>query len=235
MILGALLLAIGAADVARPSDRAPTRAERIRTWAILIAAICALCWAASQPVWVAAPAIAIGGAWIELSSRPRGGVVGLVVLAAGIAIAICGAEPDAGVGTPLEQAWQAIRPEPLTGVDAATAVLAAGVLAFLVNSANLVTRVVTSRVLRQTRDDDRPTAILRGGRFLGPIERIIIVGLILAGVPGGIAVVVTAKSVIRFPEISGSTHRGVDAEYFLIGSGVSWGLALLAGLWIFVQ
>ncbi|MBX3193590.1 MAG: hypothetical protein R2717_03330 [Schumannella sp.] len=235
MILGALLLAIGLADLARPSDRAPSRAEHVRAWVILIAAVVALSWVTAQPAGIAVTAVGIGGAWIVLGTRPRTAIAGLFVLAAGLAAAVFGGDPDAGAGSPLDLAWQALRPQPLAGVDAATAVLTVGALTFLVNSANLVTRVVTSRALRETRGEERTAAVLRGGRFLGPIERIVIVGLVLAGLPGGIAVVVTAKSVIRFPEISGSAQREVDAEYFLIGSGVSWGLALLAGLWISVQ
>ena len=55
-----------------------------------------------------------------------------------------------------------------------------------------------------------------------------ILALGLAGQFGAIAAVVGAKSIIRYPEISKSNDGGKTAEYFLIGSGLSWGLALLA-------
>ena len=42
-----------------------------------------------------------------------------------------------------------------------------------------------------------------------------------------IAIVVAAKGILRFPEISRDKPEGLRAEYVLVGSFVSWGLALL--------
>ena len=83
---------------------------------------------------------------------------------------------------------------------------------------------------------------LKGGRLLGPMERLLIVGLGLAGQLTMATAVVAAKSIIRFPEISAKRDRegnpervGIDdvTEYFLVGSFASWilafgGLALVA-------
>ena len=71
---------------------------------------------------------------------------------------------------------------------------------------------------------------LRGGHLLGPLERMFILGLGLAGQVTAAGLVIAAKGLIRFPELnarrgSGSeTGVGIDevTEYFLVGSFVSW-------------
>ena len=64
---------------------------------------------------------------------------------------------------------------------------------------------------------------MRGGRWIGPLERILIL------LPAAIAAIVAAKGVIRFPEIS-QDKAGQKAEEFLIGSFVSWILAVLGAV-----
>ncbi|NNF63843.1 MAG: hypothetical protein HKN07_06255 [Acidimicrobiia bacterium] len=125
---------------------------------------------------------------------------------------------------------------PLPG-DATQAVLAAGVLAYLSATSNAVVRVVLAMAGTQV---ERSQQTLRGGRVIGIIERWLIYGLALAGQPTAAAVIVSAKSVLRFPELSkvarlerpsgeaSGTPAEVDivTEYFLLGSMVSWLLAL---------
>jgi hypothetical protein len=43
---------------------------------------------------------------------------------------------------------------------------------------------------------------LRGGRLIGPLERLMIFGLAVAGEPTAAALIVSAKSLLRFPELS---------------------------------
>ena len=49
----------------------------------------------------------------------------------------------------------------------------------------------------------------------------------LAGQYAALSVVVAAKGILRFPEISSDTAGGTRAEYVLVGSFVSWALALV--------
>jgi len=70
--------------------------------------------------------------------------------------------------------------------------------------------------------------ILKGGRLIGPLERILVFVLTLAGAYTLIAAVFAAKGIVRFPEISRDGETGARAEYFLIGSLVSWVTALAA-------
>ena len=82
----------------------------------------------------------------------------------------------------------------------------------------------------------QPSDRLKGGRLLGPMERLLILGLGLAGQLAAATAVVAAKSIIRFPEINAQKARengniGIDfdlgdiTEYFLVGSFASWIIA----------
>jgi len=70
-----------------------------------------------------------------------------------------------------------------------------------------------------------PGPVMRGGRHIGPLERVIVLVLALAGAFPVIAAVLAAKGVVRFPEISADRARGTKAEEFLVGSLVSWACA----------
>jgi len=81
--------------------------------------------------------------------------------------------------------------------------------------------------------EPQPSDKLKGGRLLGPMERLLILGLGLAGQLAAATAVIAAKSIIRFPEINAQKARengniGIDdvTEYFLVGSFASWILAL---------
>ena len=79
-----------------------------------------------------------------------------------------------------------------------------------------------------------PGSRLKGGRVIGPLERIFITVLTVVGAYHIVAALVAAKGIVRFPEISADAKRddasGTKAEEFLIGSLASWGLAGGAGL-----
>lgn len=66
----------------------------------------------------------------------------------------------------------------------------------------------------------------KGGRLIGPLERILILILTLAAAYPILAAMLAAKGIVRFPEISRDGETGARAEYFLVGSLVSWVIAL---------
>lgn len=76
-------------------------------------------------------------------------------------------------------------------------------------------------------DDGAPS--LHGGRWIGPLERVLLILLAGAGANAALAAIIAAKGVIRFPEIS-KDSSGRKAEEFLIGSLTSWTLAVLGAL-----
>ncbi len=117
------------------------------------------------------------------------------------------------------------------GVD--TFVLVCGVALFQLSTANLLVRLLLDAigVPAASNEDD-----LKGGRLLGPMERLVILVLAVAGELTAVAVVVAAKGLLRFPELQRSrTAEGPTtvSEYFLIGSFASWLLAL--GGWLLIR
>lgn len=66
----------------------------------------------------------------------------------------------------------------------------------------------------------------KGGRLIGPLERILVLILTLAAAYPILAAMLAAKGIVRFPEISRDGETGARAEYFLVGSLVSWVIAL---------
>ena len=118
----------------------------------------------------------------------------------------------------------------------------AGLVLVNLATANVIVRLVlvsvgAMRPVRRTGVDTepQPSDQLRGGRLLGPMERVLILGLGLAGQLTAAGLVIAAKGLIRFPELQSKRDEsttveavGIDevTEYFLVGSFVSWLLAL---------
>ena len=135
----------------------------------------------------------------------------------------------------------------LERVNPELALLLLGTLLFLGPTANAIVKTVMIQI--RSVDYDASEQQLKGGRYIGPLERWLIFGLALAGQPTAAALVISAKSIIRFPELQSKAERSADkgsstsdgaqpraqtidelTEYFLIGSLLSWLLALVAAL-----
>jgi len=95
-----------------------------------------------------------------------------------------------------------------------------------------IARVAVADVERVAASGRGPQLV--GGRVIGPIERLLLVGLGLAGAAAVIAALVAAKGVVRFPEISADRGTGGSAETFLVGSLTSWAVAAAGALLIWV-
>lgn len=67
------------------------------------------------------------------------------------------------------------------------------------------------------------------GRWIGTLERLLIFLLVVGDEAGAAALVVAAKAILRFPEITGDEPH-LEAEYVLVGSLASWLVAVAAGL-----
>lgn len=230
MITAGLLLAtIGLVDVFRPLVR------RSRQWIVLIAialVVVATGVLAGAPV-SGVVGLAGGAAWVWLVPMGRRGragfwpVIGLA-LACAVALAVQGGREETGL-------WDAVGPlpSPVGDISADQVVLVVGVVLFLLESANSVVRValaVEGVSLQSTRDEAarQSSSALKGGRLIGPIERVIVFSLTLAVAYPLLAAFIAAKGIVRFPEISRDSDQGNRAEYFLVGSLVSWVQALAA-------
>jgi hypothetical protein len=62
--------------------------------------------------------------------------------------------------------------------------------------------------------------ILRGGAWIGALERAAVFAAIVAGWPEGIAIVLAVKSLARYPELQAGAASAA-AERFIIGTFVS--------------
>lgn len=134
----------------------------------------------------------------------------------------------------------------LGAVDADRALLVLAVLLFQLSTGNVVVRLVLAATgsrnpraavtahagaahVDHGQHDVRP---LKGGRLLGPMERLLIVGLGLAGQVTAASIVIGAKGLLRFPELQAARDDAAGpgihevTEYFLVGSFVSWLIAL---------
>lgn len=75
--------------------------------------------------------------------------------------------------------------------------------------------------------DDAPAprrsgdTVLRGGVWIGYLERAAIAATLLAGWPEGVALVLAVKGVGRYPELRGSSGGTDASEAFIIGTLVS--------------
>lgn len=151
----------------------------------------------------------------------------LAVLAAGILVAAAcnGLGPRLGGG--IGHWYGALAVPRLHGLSLDRAAVAIGGLLVQVGTANVVVRLVLDAA-----GATRAAGVLRGGRLLGPMERLLIYGLGLAGQATAASVVIAAKGLLRFPELQDQRGKGerIDAvtEYFLVGSFVSWMCALAA-------
>lgn len=67
------------------------------------------------------------------------------------------------------------------------------------------------------------------GRYLGWVERALVLTFVLAGVNEAVGFLLAVKALARYPEIKGD-EKGHFAEYFLVGTLTSVGLALGGGL-----
>ena len=85
-----------------------------------------------------------------------------------------------------------------------------------------LTRNLTSRI---EKPGETPEEVKNAGMYIGWLERFLVVTAILVQAPSMVGLILTGKSIARFPEL-----KERFAEYFLIGTLLSVGLALLGGL-----
>jgi hypothetical protein len=108
-------------------------------------------------------------------------------------------------------------------------VLFLGSLLFELSTSNILVRLLldATGVSAASNETD-----LRGGRLLGPMERVFILVLAVAGQLTAASVVVAAKGLLRWPELRSQSAAGPTSvsEYFLVGSFASWLLGLLGWL-----
>jgi len=142
--------------------------------------------------------------------------------------------PAAGEAGGVLGDWLRHDPLPvLDGLGADRVLLLVGAFLVQLSTGNVLVRLVLAATgtvnPAKSGGVDDPQTQLKGGRLLGPMERVFILGLGLAGQLTAASIVIAAKGLLRFPELQSKPeqeriHR--LTEYFLVGSFVSWLLPL---------
>lgn len=234
MILLSLgLLGIGIVDLVRwsPGAVAPRRALLAivaGTGAVVVlAALSGLCL--RQILLVGGGAILVFGLWVAFDYSPFEGSPGWPLAWVGGVFALLFALSGSigSIGGSLQRWYANLGFGFREDVPVDQFILALGVVVFLTASANRVVRYVLDAAVKKW---ERSEGVLAGGRILGPLERLIVAAIVLAGDPAAAAIVVTGKGLLRFPEIRADKDReptrvgpGPDlvTEYFLIGTFTS--------------
>ena len=161
-----------------------------------------------------------GPAWLPL---------GVFVLALAAGIGCSGLAPEAS--GPLARWIDSVSLPVADGVSADRFLLLLGAFGVQLSTGNVLVRLVlkSTGTIHPLADGGMPPTRLKGGRLLGPLERVFILALALGGQVTAASVVVAAKGLLRFPELS--SRRDQErihqlTEYFLLGSFVSWLVAL---------
>lgn len=235
IVLSAAMLGFAVADLLRWSPE-PVSLQRTTIAGIgALVAVLAVVALSGLPIGEvaivgAATAVAVG-TWLSFDHATgrrsdAGWQLGWICATLLLAFALSG--QSAGASGPLAD-WYAQLPFPFAGlVGVEQFLLGTSVALFLLATANRIVRLVL--IAAGTPAAPRE-AKLKGGRLLGPMERLFVGGMALSGNLTGAAVIIAAKGLLRLPEIRSDADKVQGAsdqitEYFLVGTFCS---LLLAG------
>jgi hypothetical protein len=81
----------------------------------------------------------------------------------------------------------------------------------------------------ELKEDNSNDSLKSAGLYIGILERLFVFGFIILNQWGAIGLLIAAKSVFRFGDLSRAKDRKLT-EYMLIGSLISFGLSILVGI-----
>lgn len=226
------LLAVGVADLVRWSAEGVTRRRSVIAliagggMALVLALLLGFpAWAVV--LWTAVVTVGLAG-WLFLSDRVLGRGSGSgwpLALMLGFLVGLLALTGVAPEQTGVLHDWYAgLNIPALHGLPFDRFLLSLGALVFLQSTGNRVTRLM---LLGAGTPATQGESTLRGGRFIGPMERTLIFALGATGQLTAATVVIAAKGVLRFPELRSATDSDRSdsssvTEYFLIGTLASW-------------
>ncbi len=257
--LALLLIAVGLSDLVAARGWAHRQVGRRAGALVGLASLAVLAALGGLGSWGDVLLLTVAGlttgAWVVLAGRAddadrgQGLALASLVTGAGLLLALSGLATPVGGALQRWLAWTDL--QALQSTDATRVLLLAGLLLVQVSTGNVIVRLVLAHTgALDPRGGPQAADRLRGGRLLGPMERVFILGLGLAGQVTAASMVIAAKGLIRWPELQRATRdterrdgaalstEGVPprwtamidqvTEYFLIGSFVSWLVALTA-------
>ena len=246
-IVGILLVAVGLTDLLRGRSDVGQPAG-VRRWPALLAGLAAIVVLGAlagssrlDDVILLVVAAATLAGWVlsedAARERQRRHGVPVGILLGGLAVLVVFSGWASLHESVLSRWLEGSAFDRLSGLRADRFLLLLGLALIQLSTGNrLVRLVLTSVGALRVPTSPQPADRLRGGRLLGAMERIFILGLGLAGPVTAAGIVIAAKGIIRWPELQATSpdqRVGVDevTEYFLIGSFTSWLLAL-GSLWL---
>lgn len=233
-----LLVAVAIADICRRTVRAGWLP--LATGPLVVAVFAALCglWHVGDvSLLVMVAATALLWEWLCIHNERTGAhhAVPLAVLGAALALLIVLSGWASAVNGVVAR-WSTWVQLPFSGAGPTRVLMIVGVVLLQFATGNQLVRLVLASVgAIRPAGQPQPSDRLKGGRLLGPMERLLILSLGVGGQVGAASAVVAAKGIIRFPELTAQKSRsdngtgvGIDevTEYFLVGSFASWLLAL---------
>ncbi len=164
----------------------------------------------------AALALASSAVWLwprSRSSRPPLSRTPVLIAVVVVEVLLTGVVAlHAAVGGPVGPPWSWL----VVGVAAVAAVLCGGaVTTGVLGLADATSRPGSVRVQR---------TVLRGGTWIGALERLALLATLLAGWPDGLVAIVAVKAFARYPELKSGQASGA-IERFIIGTFTSLGWA----------
>lgn len=110
--------------------------------------------------------------------------------------------------------------------------ISAGIVVAALGLSAALGALLVSMILRWVEPEGYAPGVLRGGTWIGVLERLAITGAIIAGHPEAVAVVLAVKGLGRYPELRAthSAQRAKATERFIIGTLVSYLWAGLIGV-----
>jgi len=109
-----------------------------------------------------------------------------------------------------------VAPSP-SGWQRWAAVALSGATAVLVGGAITLAVLAAERRHSSTPVPPASGQVLRGGAWIGVLERVGIFAALITGIPEGIALILAIKGLARYPELRAGDNAGV-AERFIIGT-----------------
>jgi len=98
---------------------------------------------------------------------------------------------------------------------------------FLTTPSAIIMNILLEKMSNQIPLDHK--SLPNAGKYIGIIERLFVFLFVITGRWEGIGLLITAKSVFRFNDLKESNSRKLT-EYILIGTLLSFGLAIITGL-----
>lgn len=113
-------------------------------------------------------------------------------------------------------------------IDKGQLILLALATLLVTSVSSKVVKLLISKWTPETEDDDEDS-LSNAGSYIGILERLFVFGFVVSGNIEAVGFLLAAKSVFRFGDLKESKDRKLT-EYMLIGSLLSFGMAILIGV-----